>query len=280
MSEGSWVLLQEALKIAGNMKPGTFSYHVRAGHVKTRDGIGTRDHEYFVPDIVKLKSRSRKKEQAQEEDKPEIVDWSGTLDAAAGLRLSQQLYGEHVDIAELAVYQSWRKNNSQLTLCVFSHDRRDCFAELQVLPLAEPLILDILAGKRKESSIQPDEIRSYNDPGPYYLIVTNAVTLPGRPELLTRLLIRYMDFWTEQYPEKYIKRIYTQAVSERGFMLVQHFFMTPRFDLAPDAYMIDLAYPSASKIIQRFKQRLEAKAPLIEDLILPGWSNTTPSQHS
>lgn len=271
MSEGRWVLLQEALKIAGNMKPNTFSYHVRARHVRVRDGVGTRDHEYFVPDIIKLKSRGRKQNQAQEEKEQEIVDWSGALDAAAGLRLSQQLYGEHVDIAELAVYQSWRKNNGQLTLCVFSHDRKDCFAELQVLPLAEPLIIDILTGKRKESSIQPNEIRSYEDAGPYHLLVTNAVALPDRPELLTRLLLRYMDFWLERYPAKYIKRIYTQAVSERGFMLVQHFFMTPRFDLVPDAYMIDLAYPSASKIVRRFKQQLEKKAPFPEELTLPGW---------
>ncbi len=247
MSEGRWVLLQEALQLAGNMKANTFSYHVRAGHVQIRDGFGTRDHEYFVPDIIKLKGRSRKQNQAQEE-KQEIIDWSGVLDAGAGLRLSQQLYGEQVDIAELVVYQSWRKNNGQLTLCVFSDDRKDCFAELQVLPLDEPLILDILTGKRKESSIQADEIRSYNDPGPYSLLVTNAVTLPGRPELLTQLLLRYMDFWLEQYPIRYIKRIYTQAVSERGFMLAQHFFMTPR--------LISILTPICSICLIHLHQRL------------------------
>ncbi|HEY3991339.1 MAG TPA: hypothetical protein VGM01_00545 [Ktedonobacteraceae bacterium] len=198
-----------------------------------------------------------------------LVDWSGALDAAAGLRLSQELYGPDVDIAELAIYQSWRKNNNQLTLCAFSLDRKECFAELQILPLAESLIRDILSGKRKESSIRPDEIRSYEAPGPYCLQVTNAVTLPGRPELLLRLLLRYMDFWVEQYPDRYIKRVYTQAVSERGFMLVQHFFMTPRFDLNFDAYMIDLAYPSASKIVQQFKQQLEKKAPLPSELQWP-----------
>lgn len=152
-----------------------------------------------------------------------LIDWSGALDAAAGLKLSQRLYGPDVDIAELAVYQSWRKNNNQLTLCAFSLDRQEAFAELQVLPLAESLIEDILREKRKESSIRPDEIRNYKDPGPYYLIVTNAVSLPERPELLRRLVFHYMDFWIKQYPDRYIKRIYTQAVSERGLMLIQHF---------------------------------------------------------
>jgi hypothetical protein len=224
---------------------------------------------YLESDVRAALEESRKENLQQEEKSKQedvLIDWSGALDAAAGLRLSQQLYGPDVDIAELAIYQSWRKNNNQLTLCAFSLDRRECFAELQVLPLAEPLIEDILRGKRKESSIRPDEIRNYEGPGPYSLIVTNAVTLPERPELLLRLLLRYMDFWVEQYPDRYIKRVYTQAVSERGFMLVQHFFMTPRFDLNFNAYMIDLAYPSASRIVRHFKRKLEKKAPLLDEL--------------
>ena len=76
-----------------------------------------------------------------------------------------------------------------------------------------------------------------------------------------------MDFWVEQYPERYIKKIYTLAVSESGFRMVQHFFMTPRRDLAKNAYELDMAYPSASRIITKFKRRLEQKAPLPEDLI-------------
>ena len=51
--------------------------------------------------------------------------------------------------------------------------------------------------------------------------------------------------------------------------MVQHFFMAPRYDLAPNAYMLDLARPSASKIIRRFQARLVQKAPLPEELQQP-----------
>jgi hypothetical protein len=253
------------------LSEGTFFRHVREKKIrKVLPDDRQRGAMYNADDIRANTQQHQQRKGGRKGDVESLqIDWSGALDAAAGLRLSQQLYGPDVDIGELAVYQSWRKNNNQLTLCVFSEDRKDCFAELQVLPLAESLIVDILSGKRNESSILADEIRNYKDTGPYHLLVTNAVTLPGRPELLLRLLLRYMDFWVEQYPDRYIQRVYTQAVSERGFMLVQHFFMTPRFDLNFNAYMVDLAYPSASKIVQRFKRQLEEKSPLPEALQWP-----------
>jgi len=94
-NDGEWVLLQEALNLAGNMKPGTFSYHVRANHVRVKEGTGTRNQKYYVPDILKLKNLRRERtggykqgqwrdnpvfsssfEPAQEEDMEAIVDIS------------------------------------------------------------------------------------------------------------------------------------------------------------------------------------------------------------
>ncbi len=51
--------------------------------------------------------------------------------------------------------------------------------------------------------------------------------------------------------------------------MVQHFFMAPRYDLAPNAYILDLARPSVSKIIRRFQARLAQKAPFPEELQQP-----------
>jgi hypothetical protein len=271
--EENLLTLEQAIKLyeEAGLSEGTFFRHVRENKIeKVLPDDRQRGAMYSADDVrAHVKQRQQKQKGKKRDVESTQIDWSGALDAAAGLRLSQQLYGPDVDIGELAIYQSWRKNNNQLTLCVFSPDRKDCFAELQVLPLAESLIMDILRGERNESSIRADEIRSYEDTGPYHLLVTNAVTLPDRPELLLLLLLRYMDFWAEQYPERYIKRVYTQAVSERGFMLVQHFFMTPRFDINFNAYMIDLAYPSASKVIRHFKRQIEKKAPLPKELQWP-----------
>jgi hypothetical protein len=46
-------------------------------------------------------------------------------------------------------------------------------------------------------------------------------------------------------------------------------FMAPRPDLAYNAYEIDLAKPSASKVLRWFKEQLKAKAPLPLDLQYP-----------
>jgi hypothetical protein len=49
-----------------------------------------------------------------------------------------------------------------------------------------------------------------------------------------------------------------------GNIMVQHFFMAPRYDLAAlDAYMLDLARPGASHIIRKFQKRLLKKAEIL-----------------
>jgi hypothetical protein len=94
--------------------------------------------------------------------------------------------------------------------------------------------------------------------------------LPNRPQLLYAILHKYMQFWiNEMYPERYIRRVYAQAISERGALMIQHFFMSPRRDLAYNAYELDMATPSASRMVRSFQQRLKEKAPLPPDLQWP-----------
>lgn len=117
------------------------------------------------------------------------------------------------------------------------------------------------------------QVESYNRPGPYTLLAISAVTYPDYLELLYRLLRGHMDFWIKQYPERYIRKIYAQSVSDRGEMLIQHLFMAPRADLAFNAYELDFARTSASKIIRNFRVYLDAKAPLPNDLRWPSYNS-------
>ena len=133
----------------------------------------------------------------------------------------------------------------------------------------EQIAIDILSNKRSESDLQPDEIRNYDESGPYIILAIDAVALPEYPYLLNAILRKWMEFLVEQYPDRYIKRIYTQAMSESGYRMVQHFFMSPRFDLATNAFMLDMAYPSASRIVRNLQERLKEKAPLPPDLQSP-----------
>lgn len=246
-------------------KPATLFYHVDRGEIEV---IGERrERRYKVADILQVKARRQAKKR---KPAPVLLDWLYAADVPAGLKLSMAVYPGEVDLAEAAIYQSWRKNNPYLTMAAFSPDRQECYASVQLVPLRdEQVILDVLSGRREEASIQPDEIPGYDQPGPYYLLVTSATCLKDRPLLLYQVLYKYIDFWVDMFPDRYIKRVYAQAVSESGMRIVQHFFMAPRPDLAYNAFMIDMQWPQASKMMSHLKKTLERKAPLPIDLQWP-----------
>lgn len=257
MENSTWVPLQKALEISG-MKPGTFTYYVRTGRVRKLDGRGKRDHQYNEQDIIQLQKerKPRNYKRGERQERPVLIDWIKTSDVPSGLKLAQSLYHEEVDLADVVRYQAWRKYNPHISMGAFSPDREVCYAVLMLVPLEEHIILEVLSGKREESSIEGTEIQRYDKSGGYALLAASALCISDQPSLLYRVMSRFMDFFVEQYPEKYVARIYAQVISDPGYLLVQHVFMTPRYDLADNAYMLDMARPSASKIIRRFQARL------------------------
>ncbi len=251
-----------ALELLKPFDKNAFNYRVRTGDIQVRED------EYGK--LYEIKSIKRVKEHLSNERKKEvykgefIIDWTQPEDYASGIKLDMQVYDLDIALADEAIYQSWRKNNNnRLSIAAFNADRSERYASIKLIPLREEqTALDILSNKRHENDLQADEIRNYDEPGPYIILAIDAVALSEYPYLLNRILRKWMDFWVEQYPERYVKRIYTQAVSESGYRMVQHFFMSPRFDLAPNAFMLDLAYPSASKVIHNLQEKLKEKAPL------------------
>jgi hypothetical protein len=260
-----WVDSRTGAQLLG-VKSKKFFYHVERGEIGVEPSRGPKDNRYKVADILAVKKRLTGRRKKLE---PTLIDWLQPSDIPAGLRLDQQLYPDEIDLAEAAVYQSWRRNNNKLTMAAFTKDRSECLAYIQLVPLTESLILNILSGKRPENSIKPEEVEAYGRPGGYTLLAVSAVAHPSRPDLLYKILYKMAEYWIEQYPERYITRIYAQAVSRTGDMLIQHFFMAPRYDLAPDAYMLDMARPGASKMIRWFQSQLKQKAPLPEELQHP-----------
>lgn len=264
-----YVRYGNALELFQPFDKNAFNYRVRAGDILTQEDEHGKLYE--------VNSIQRVKEYLANERKKEIytgnflIDWTTPADFASGIKLDMQVYDLDIALADATTYQSWRKNNNnRLSIAAFSEDRSERFASIKLIPVKdEQTATDILSNKRSENDLQPDEIRGYDESGPYIILAIDAVALPEYPYLLNRILRKWMDFWVEQYPERYVKRIYTQAVSESGYKMVQHFFMSPRFDLAPNAFMLDMAYPSASKIVHNFQERLKEKAPLPPDLQSP-----------
>jgi hypothetical protein len=119
-----------------------------------------------------------------------------------------------------------------------------------------------MRGEKEEVDITQDEIQGYDRPGSYTLLANSAVVHPDHPYLLRRVLIGMIDAWIQRFPEQYVSKVYAQSVSEHGDLLVSNFFMQPRYDLADNAYMLDLTRPARAKMIRAFQDALQTKDPL------------------
>jgi hypothetical protein len=261
----------------------TFQNYVRAGKIsrivppERREGFYPKEEvERFAEEFVRNPPKRRRRSYAQPSQPtktrltPALIDWLSPRDIPAILRLDQIVYDEFY-LAEMEVYRKWSEKNPHLAMAAFdpNSNRQVMYAYIAALPLDEAVIHSVLRGERQETDLLAEEMQTYDRPGGYILLANSAVSLPEYPDLLNRVLLRLMDEWVDRFPERYIKRIYSQTVSESGDRMVQHFFMAPRYDLASNAYVLDLARPSASKIIQRFQKRLAEKAPLPDELRQP-----------
>lgn len=258
-----------ALELIKPFDKNTLNYRVRAGDILVQEDEHGKLYE--VSSIQRVKEHLLNERKKETYTGKFLIDWTLPSDFASGIKLDMQVYDLDIALADADTYLSWRKNNNnRLSIAAFNEDRSERYASIKLMPLKdEQIAIDILSNKRNENDLQADEIRNYDEPGPYIILAIDAVALPEYPYLLNNILRKWIDFWIEQYPERYIKRIYTQAVSESGLRMVQHFFMSPRFDLAPNAFMLDMAYPSASKIVRKLQERLKEKAPLPSDLRPP-----------
>lgn len=179
------------------------------------------------------------------------------------LRLEKIVYDE-MFLAEMERYRQWSGKNGQLAIAAFDakRNRQTMRAYMACFPLDESVILQIMRSEREVVDITQEEIHSYERPGPYTLLAKSAVVHPDHPDLLRRVLQGMIDAWGERFPEQDVTRVYAQSVSERGDLLISTFFMQPRYDLANNASMLDLARPARAKMMRWFHEALQAKDPL------------------
>jgi len=255
----------EAAKLFEPLSRNTFNYRVRAGDIIVKEDNAGKMYE--IASVIKTKNMLL---QDEEEKKAApvntIADWIKIDDVIAGLKLDHIVYNE-VFLSDTAHYQERKKKNPHTSIGIFDiNDRGTMYAYISLLPLKEEIIMDILLGKRDENDIHSQDILTYDEPGEYTLLASSAVHHPDHPELITRLIRAFMNYWVDQYPERRIKCIYAQTVSESGKLLANklrmstmHMMVDGHMERIKDAYMLDLNEPAASKIIREFQERLKAK---------------------
>lgn len=238
---------------------GRFFYYVQSGQIAREPGSKKRNARYSVPDILKVKEKLANKQRTKKTTQ-HIVDWIGVDDVLTSLQLDYRVYGSEVFLADLPYYAERVVRNPHVALAVFDSPKRErILAYISLLPLPEPIILEILRGERHETKIRTDEIETYERKGGYTLLAESVVADPDHPEQLNTLLKHYTEYWCEQYPDRYISKIYAQAESKQGDILIQKLFFAPREDLAPNAYVLNMMRPGASRFVRHFQQCIEEK---------------------
>jgi hypothetical protein len=250
-----YVKASEGAKLL-RMNPKRFFYYVRTRQIGTKGGEGERKTLYNYEDIMRVR-----RELGIEQAPLTVVDWVGPSDVPATVALDFVVYQEAI-IADVNHYLSWVKKNPHISLAAFDvNDRKTALAYIALLPLPEAIILDVLRGERSEMDIQAEELLVYDRPGGYNLLVESAVAHPDHPEQLGKVMKALVDFWCQQYPERHIEKIYAQAVSEKGDVLIQKLYFAARYDIAETAFMLDLKRPGASRLIREYQNCIKGRDP-------------------
>lgn len=258
-----YVTSRKAVEMLGEENEGKFFYYVKSGQIAKEPKSPKRNARYSVADILKIKEMLASKKRTKKATEV-MVDWIGVDDVLTSLQLDYRVYGSEVFLADLSYYAERVRKNPHVALAVFESPKRDrILAYISLLPLPEQTILEILRGDRHETAISTQEIETYERKGGYTLLAESVVTDPKHPEQLNTLLHHLMSYWCEQYPDRYIKKIYAQAESEQGDILIQKLFLAPLENLASNAYVLNLTRPGASRFIRRFQEciRQKQKAP-------------------
>src|SRR6266699_5594139 len=135
---------------------------------------------------------------------------------------------------------------------------------MSLVPLPEQIILSILKGERPELSIHADEVETYERKGGYTLLAESVVIDPDHLEQLNNILRAVLNYWCQQYPERYIEKIYADAATDHGDMLARKLYFSPLYYISDTAYVLDLRKPGISKVVRNFQECLKQKENQIQ----------------
>ena len=253
-----YVSSPEGIELLGD--EGKFFYYVQSGQIAKKPGRNKRDTRYSVADILKVKQKLAQKQRSKKSTHG-YIDWiTGVDDVLTSLKLDYKVYGQETILADLPYYAERVKRNPYVALAVFDSPKRErILAYISLIPLAETIIFEILQGTKHETEVRTEEVETYEREGAYTLLAESVVADPQHPEQLNTLLKHLMDYWCKQYPKRYITKIYAQAESDKGDILIQKLFFAPLENLAPNAYVLNLARPGASRVVRQYQKCIEEK---------------------
>lgn len=254
-----------------NISRGSFFHLVETEQIRAEPNRGPRSGRYNMQDILNVKKRreaGKPRKQYKKRESAVLIDWLRITDVPAVLKLNHIVYHDYL-LTAFDLYTKWLEKNPYIFIAAFDKNRDNCLGYLGLTPFPERVILDIVSGKREESSIELQEVEPDDRLGEFTLLANRIAIHPNYSELLFRLIDEVMEIWVKKFPEQYVRKVYALVTNTECDMAVQMFHMAPRYDLKPEnVFELDLARPGVSSLIRDFQQKLKEKAPLPPNLWL------------
>ena len=262
-SEHDYIPFSEALDLWQPLDKNAFNYRARKGDIAKIPGATERDTRYSAKDITAVREKELERRKKKSKIKRDVVetevDWQKISDLPAILKLDLKVYKEET-VGDIGLYIAWERKNPKITLLSFEKgNRENIFAYLSLVPLPEDDIIWVLKDNDKELAIKPENIESYDRKGAYTLLAESIVADPDHSEQLNKIIRDLFDFWYQQYPERYVEKIYARADSKAGDIFIRKLFFSPLYDISDEAYVLDLRKPGIAPLIKRFQENLVAK---------------------
>ena len=263
----------EAREILGGVSSSTFKTLVDQGRIRKVTPLGRKQGAYVKEDVDKLAaewqvsaskrvvSRKRKslRDLPDQQRSEGEIDWMNDRDLPYILAYDYEMYGVDATV-DIPKMHSWWQKNPRMGRMVFDRrDRRNIWGSISILPMREETILKVLRGELSEHQITADDILTY-EPGGQYCGYVSAASIKPEHRLYLRALIEdLLHYWCDQYPEIQLVKLYATAWSEGGWDIVKHLYFSPRRDLAPDAFELDLMERNPSRFLKQYQQCVQLK---------------------
>jgi hypothetical protein len=263
----------------------SFFYYVSSRGVKRReiDGDGKERYEYSYEDILGIKEsvqsrratrkRGTKPQETNREpamsktkERSALTDWCKVEDLPYIYALDCQLYGIE-NSAPPTTTLKWIKANPLTIRMLFdAKNRKEIWGTLTLLPMREETIIKILQGKKSESELEELDILSYETGKEYTCYISSLAILPQKRHLLPVLFESTVNYWCN-HPEINICKLYAFALGAYnhmdkevdGLRMIKRLFFSPRYDIAENAWELDLNHYNPSPIIQHFQNCVREK---------------------
>lgn len=252
-----YISASEAIEVSG-LPSATFYRYANEGKIKRYYPSSASKHAmYSYNEAVSLQSKIKR------DISPTSVgetDWIKSSDVGSMYNLEYREYGD--ETGDPSIVRKWYERNPHICRVLYNKaDRRDFWGAINMLPLKEETIYRLLKGEIRDIDLDPQkDVLTFDAPGEYDFYVASVIVAPEKKQHFPTLINGLFDYWVEQAPKRTIRRIYGRVVSEGGELMTKKLFFSPRWDIADTAFMLDMARPNPSRLIQAFQYAVKQKS--------------------